>query len=181
VNPSGRLPITFPASEAQLPRPVVPGAGLPERTPFDVAYVEGADVGYRWFAAKAMRPLFAFGYGLSYTTFAYSHLTAVSGRTLSASLDVTNTGPREGATVAQVYAAPPGGQARLIGWKRVTLKPGETRRISVTADPRLLAAFDVKSHAWRLAAGRYAVIAGGSSEDTPLKVAARMTARLIAP
>jgi beta-glucosidase len=181
VNPSGRLPVSFPRAEAQLPRPTIPGADLPERTPFDVNYVEGADLGYRWFETKNLKPLFPFGWGLSYTEFSYSHLIASGGRTLNISVDVSNGGARAGADVAQVYAAPPGGAARLIGWKRIELRPGETRRVSVKADPRVLARFDTTRHGWRLAAGRYWVFAGASAGNPATGATAQVTARRIAP
>jgi beta-glucosidase len=181
VNPSGRLPITFPRAEAQLPRPRIPGADLPEHTPFDVDYVEGADVGYRWFEAKDLNPLFPFGHGLSYTRFAYSGLAVHGGRALGVSFAVTNTGPRPGAEVAQVYAAPPGGVPRLIGWKRLELKPGETRRSALTADPRLLAGFDEKMHGWRSASGRYRVFVGASARNPALSGATWLAVRRIAP
>ena len=118
VNPSGRLPITFPGAMDQLPRPAIPGAGLPDKTPFDLDYAEGADVGYRWFVAKDLKPLFPFGFGLSYSSFRYANLSVHGGRALSVSFDVTNTGARAGRDVPQVYAAPPGGVRRLIGWSR---------------------------------------------------------------
>jgi beta-glucosidase len=181
VDPSGRLPITFPRSESQLPRPQIPGWGLPDRTPFDLHYVEGANLGYRWFDIKRRKPLFPFGYGLSYTSFRYSALSVRGGRALGAAFTVTNTGSRAGLATAQVYAAPPRGTRRLIGFKKVELEPGQTERVSVSADPRLLAAFDEKRHDWRLAAGIYRVEVGANVDDTPLHGSARLTARRIAP
>jgi beta-glucosidase len=181
VDPSGRLPITFPAAEAQLPRPIVPGRDAPDRSLVDVDYVEGPNLGYRWFEARAETPLFPFGYGLGFTRFRYSNLVLRGGGTFSASFDVTNTGARAGADVAQVYAAPPGGIARLIGWKKLELKPGETRRVSVTSDPRLLAEFDEAAHDWKLAAGTYRVAVGASSADTAIAGSARLAARRINP
>ncbi len=173
VNPSGRLPITFPQSESQLPRPVIPGKDLiqpsnrltPTETLFDVDYnIEGADVGYKWFAAKNLKPLFPFGYGLSYTTFGYSGLAAAA-TPLSVSFDVTNTGKRKGKATAQVYATPPGASVRLVAFQKVELKPGETRHMTLTLDPRLLASFDTAAQLWRVAAGDYALGLGGSSAD----------------
>jgi beta-glucosidase len=181
INPSGRLPITFPRDEDQLPRPQIPGWGLPDRTPFDLHYVEGANLGYRWFDMKSRKPLFPFGFGLSYTSFRYSGLSVSGGRALSASFAVTNTGARAGMATAQVYAAPPGETRRLIGFKKVELKPGQTERISVTADPRLLAAFNEKSHDWRLAAGTYRVQVGASVADASLHGSAVLAARRMAP
>jgi beta-glucosidase len=181
VNPSGHLPITFPRGAEQLPRPSVPGRNVPDRTLIDVDYPEGANFGYRRFEAKGEKPLFPFGYGLSYTVFRYSGLTIRGGKALAASFAVTNTGARAGAEVAEVYAAPPGGVKRLIGWKKLELKPGETQRVTVTADPRLLAAFDEKAHGWKLATGRYRVVVGANAEDTALSGSARLTARRMAP
>ena len=182
VNPSGHLPITFPQAENQLPRPKIPGRDAPERSLIDVEYPEGSNLGYRGFEAKGLKPLFPFGYGLSYSGFRYANLVLHGGRTLSVSFDMTNIGLlHPGRDVAQVYAAPPGGVRRLIGWASPTLRPGETRHVTVTADPRLLAAFDEKAHGWKLAAGRYAVAVGASAADLPLNGTARLAARRIAP
>jgi beta-glucosidase len=181
VNPSGRLPITFPRAETQLPRPIVPGRGQSEYAPIEVDYGEGSNLGYRWFEAKAEQPLFPFGHGLGYADFRYSNLAVRGGKALSASFDVTNTGARAGVDVAQVYAAPPGAEARLIGWKKLELKPGETKRVNVVADPRLLAEFDAAGHDWKLAAGTYRVMAGASSADRAVLGSAKLAARRMAP
>ena len=181
INPSGRLPITFPHAEAQLPRPAIPGWGLPETTPFDVDYPEGANLGYRWFEAKAQKPLFPFGHGLSYTDFRYANLSVHGGRALSVSFDVTNTGARPGMDAPQIYAAPPSGVRRLIGWKKLDLKPGETRHVTLSADPRLLAAFDETAHGWKLTAGTYRVAVGASAENLKLEGAAKLAAQRIKP
>ena len=190
VDPAGRLPVTFPASTAQLPNPQLAGyAGFvahPEVHDGDVAaftvrYPEGADVGYRWFERKGERPLFAFGHGLSYTHFSYGDLKVTGGETLGVSLRVTNAGKRSGVATPQVYAAGAGQAKRLIGWGRVRLAPGESRTINVTADPRFLARFDTSAHRWALAGGRYSVSAGASSADTALSGAATLTAQTLAP
>jgi beta-glucosidase len=181
VNPSGRLPITFPASEAQLPRPAVPGADAPIKAAFPVDYNEGPNLGYRWYEMKGIKPLFPFGFGLSYTHFSFSGLQVKGGATLRATLAVKNSGPRAGLVVAQIYAAPPLGVRRLIGFRKVFLKPGETRRINVIADPRLIAHYDEAAHQWRVAAGDYAVAAGGSSADLPLTAHAALRNRWIEP
>jgi beta-glucosidase len=133
VNPSGRLPITFPAAMSQLPSPTLPGQGLPRGASFAVDYREGADVGYRWYVAQGLKPLFPFGHGLSYTTFAQSDLTAQGGRNLTVRFAITNTGQRAGADVAQVYLlhGPLGARRRLIGWSRVALAPGQSRSVTV--------------------------------------------------
>src|SRR5262249_55407512 len=141
VNPSGRLPITFPADLADTPRPTLSGLGTPWKTPVTIEYNEGAEVGYRWYARKNRRPLYAFGHGLSYTSFHYSDLKVEGEETITASFTVTNTGRRVGADVAQVYLtnAPGEQRMRLLGFERIELEPGEARRIALMADPRLLA------------------------------------------
>ncbi len=189
VNPSGKLPISFPQSEAQLPRPKIPGSELTfnpmggNDTLFSVPYPEGSEVGYRGFAARGQTPLFPFGHGLSYSRFTYGDLQVAGGETLKVAFDLTNSGKREGMEIAQVYATPPvaGAQRRLIGWRKVALKPGETRRVEVVADPRLLAGYDVKAPGWRVAAGDYAVAVGASSADLRLKGASRVDAALVKP
>ena len=183
VDASGRLPMTFPAAIDQYPRAQLPGLGLPDKTPFDVVYSEGADVGYRRFAKTGAKPLFPFGYGLSYTTFAYANPKVTGGETLNVSFDVTNTGQRAGKDAPQVYLTSAAGQAtqRLIGFEKIALKPGETRRVTVTADPRLLASFDTKANRWTLTGGDYQVAVGASSADFTLKGAAKVKARTLKP
>lgn len=186
VNPSGRLPMTFPQSESQLPRPTLPGidirqtAGAPEL--FDANYnIEGANVGYKWFAAQKLQPLFPFGFGLSYSSFAYGGLKAVGGGGLTASFDLRNTGTREGKETAQLYVTPPGGTPRLVGWSKADLRPGESRHLSITADPRLLASFDETAHLWKVADGDYAVALGASVADTRATATVHVNAATIKP
>jgi beta-glucosidase len=166
ANPSGHLAVTFPMREDQLPRPAPP---YTIQSHADVAYTEGANVGYRWFEAQNLTPLFPFGYGLSYTTFRFSKLVVQAGASPTASFDITNTGTRAGEAVAQVYAEPPQGLARevrrLIGWSKVELAPDETSHVKVTADPRLLAHYDVATRTWHVAAGNYLISLCGSSAD----------------
>ncbi len=186
VNPSGRLAITFPKDDAQLPRPQIPGlmaetepGGLPEAAhqhkpvPFNVDYnIEGARVGYKWFESQHENPLFAFGYGLSYTTFAFSDLNVdVTQRT--ATFTVSNIGSRAGGEVAQVYAILPASTGentykRLVGWDRVTLDPGESKTLTVPMNQLTLSIFDVAKNAFVMAPGDYTILAGSSSADTPL-------------
>jgi beta-glucosidase len=181
TNPSGRLPITFPAGEAELPRPAIPGTGAPTKTSFAVDYPEGSNLGYRGYEAKGIKPLFPFGYGLSYTSFAYSGLTVTGGKTVTVSFTLKNTGRRPGMDTPQVYAAPPGGVARLIGWKKIALKPGESRRVRVQADPRVIAAYDEAAHGWHVAAGDYAVSVGASSADLTLSGKAKLSDSRLRP
>ncbi len=181
VNPSGKLPMTFPASETQLPRPKIDGADMPTVPffgvfqPFSARYVEGADVGYRWFARTKAKPLFPFGYGLSYTRFAYAKLATVPGKPLTVSVAVANTGSRAGVEIAQLYVTPPGGTPRLAGWTRVPLKAGERKTVRIVAEPRTYSEHTEKG--WSLASGGYAIAVGGSSADLPLTATARLGAR----
>jgi beta-glucosidase len=177
VNPSGRLPMSFPESESQLPRNKLPNFGVDEGVAVSVDYTEGADVGYRWYARRGIRPLFSFGFGLSYTTFAYEHFKIEGANTLTISFDVINTGTRAGADVPQVYltATPMGPDLRLIGFSRVELPGGARRSIRLSVDRRLLGRYDEDKHLWRLPAGTYAAQLGtsatqlGTSQSATLK------------
>ena len=172
--PSGRLPMTFPASVQQLPRPEIPGFDPAMRTPlglgkpvepFNLDMNEGSDVGYRWFERTDAKPMFAFGYGLTYTTFDYRRPSFHGGDGLTAEVTLINTGSRAGIEVAQLYAAPPGRTHRLVGWARVELQPGESRRVTISADPRLLASWDTEAKGWRRAGGRFDAYIGRSAEQ----------------
>jgi beta-glucosidase len=171
VNPSGRLPITFPASAEQLAVAQLPGLGLPSMQPFDVPHPRGAAVGYRWVATHDQAPLFPFGYGLSYTHFGYSGLELTAGKTISVSFSVRNEGDRAGKEAAQVYLSSAAGRKvkRLIGFNKVELAPGEEKRVTVSVDSRLLADFDVARQRWRVAPGKYHIEVGGSSMEVKLE------------
>ena len=185
------MPVTFPTGEDQLPRPELPGykAAAPEGptmtqgAPLQVHYDEGSDVGYRWFAAKGIKPLFPFGYGLSYTDFRYGGLKAAGGTGLSVSFTLTNTGARAGIETPQLYLAkgPHRSQQRLLAFARVALKPGESRQVILAADPLLLADWDAAHHRWKRDAGRYELFVGRSAEDPALQGRATLTAATMAP
>ena len=184
VNPSGRLPITFPADESQAPRPFPVGldrlstleqgaaadpANASKMTlpSFPVDYVEGADAGYRWYEKTKRTPMFAFGHGLTYTSFAYRNPVVTGGRALSVSFELVNTGGKAGSDVPQMYVAREGSghPMRLAAFARVTLAPGETRRVTLTAEPRVVADYDTKLPGWRIAAGRYRVALAHDAAD----------------
>jgi beta-glucosidase len=179
VNPSGRLPVLFPADLGQTPRPELPGLGTPWGTPTSIRYDEGAEVGYRWFASRRLRPLYAFGHGLGYTTFEYDDLEVDGGETASASFTVRNTGGRAGADVPQLYlvASPAGMLMRLLAFERVELEPGEARRVALAADPRLVARWDGEAGRWRIDGGSYRVALGRAADDLVLDAEATLTAR----
>ncbi len=147
--------------------------------------MEGADVGYRWYAAKRAKPLFPFGHGLSYTRFRYGKLAVEGGGTLRVSFDVTNAGRRPGADVPQVYVQATSGAGtkafRLAGFSKVRLAPGETRRVSLTVDPRVIARFDTAGRNWRVDAGSYPVVVGRFAGDRALTGTARLQAVRIKP
>jgi beta-glucosidase len=175
ADPGGRLPATFPAREDDEPT-----AGDPEKYPGvaeTVKYKEGVLVGYRWFDAHGLTPAYPFGFGLSYTTFAYDSLTVTStagGLTVAA--DVTNTGARSGVAVPQLYVGLPSPgpgvlqpPRQLRGYAKVGLAPGDRRRVSFTLDERALSYWDTAAGGWRVAPGCYAVAVGSSSRDLPLR------------
>jgi beta-glucosidase len=177
VNPSGRLPITFPESLDQHPRPELPGMGTPWGTATTIEYDEGAEIGYRWFAKTGAKPMFAFGHGLSYTSFAYGDLEVEGGDTITATFTVTNTGDRAGADIPQLYLTEP--RMRLLGFERVELEPGESRSVTLTADPRLLARFDGDAEQWRIEEGVYVVALGRAADDLGLTSEASLNGRLV--
>ncbi len=187
VNPSAKLPMTFPKSEADLPHPTVVkppkrttdadhqgwkriAAGLPA---FQVTYDEGVKVGYKWYDAENKPVLFPFGYGLSYTTYSYSNLKVTPGKNPRVSFTVTNTGNRAGAEVAEVYASLPAAAAeppkRLVGFSKVKLNAGESKDVMVEVDPKYLSIFNVEQNGWQLLPGDYGFMVGGSSQSLPLK------------
>lgn len=185
VNPSGKLPITFARTEADLPHDRIFGmtyktanGGLPEHwvaeeklASFLADYSEGVRFGYKWFDSEGKEPLFAFGHGLSYTTYRYSAL-AVDAAAHTVTFTVTNTGQREGVEVSQVYVQlpHPSGEnfRRLAGWQRVSLKAGESKTLTVTLEPLAFASFDERKDAWEWLPGEYDVSVGASSRSLSL-------------
>jgi len=155
----------------------------PQAHPVDVDYSEGAAVGYRWFAEKHLTPLFPFGYGLSYTTFKYSSLRLEGGRTLAVRFDVSNAGDTAGTAVPQVYLMSRAGRPlqRLIGYSRVALTPGQSQRVTLHVDPRLLADFDPTAHLWRVPAGRYTVALARSATDVVVAGSTSMDGETMRP
>jgi beta-glucosidase len=194
VNPSGKLAITFPRDDADLPHPKIampPPAsqlnfrrvsekaydfasflakGLP---PFQVYYDEKLEVGYKWYDAQNKPVLFPFGFGLSYSTYAYSDLDAKSGSDVTVSFNVTNTGSHSGTEIAEVYSSLPAAAGeppkRLIGWTRISLAAGESKRVSVAVKDDRLMIYQESSDSWKLVPGAYTVMVGGSSQNLPLR------------
>ncbi|HEY2698660.1 MAG TPA: glycoside hydrolase family 3 C-terminal domain-containing protein [Pseudonocardiaceae bacterium] len=174
TNPAGKLPVTFPKSLTDVPASTAaqwPGVNG------QVDYSEGLDVGYRWYDAKDIAPLFAFGSGLSYTTFAYSHLTVGPGNlgpngqeTVTA--NVTNTGKRAGADVAQLYLSEPASAGeppkQLKGFQKVQLNPGQTKQVRFTLSGQDVSYWDSNAQDWTVAAGHYQVMLGDASNNLPL-------------
>jgi len=173
AEPSGRLPQTFPSSDTAVPASTVaqwPGSGLAE----DAAFSEGIDVGYRWYDAKKVVPLFPFGFGLSYTSFAYSHLRIARTRTnVTVSFTVTNTGARAGSDVPQVYVDDPRAAGeppkQLQGFEKIFLRPSWSKRVTVMLTPRSFSYWDSTARRWRMAPGLYRILVGASSRDIRLR------------
>jgi len=183
VNPSAKLPMTFPLSVADLPHTTVikpPPTAKHEDTghttltmpTFEVHYDEGLKVGYKWYDAEKKPVLFPFGYGLSYTTYSYSDLKVTPDKDTTVTFTVKNTGSRAGSEIAQVYAALPAEAGeppkRLVGWSKVQLNPGESKQVTVPVPPLYLSIYDVASSSWKRLPGGYTIMAGGSSQDLPL-------------
>jgi beta-glucosidase len=166
VNPSGHLAATFERHLQDNPtyNNYYPGKGTNR-----VIYKEGVFVGYRGYEHSGTKPLFPFGYGLSYTTFKYANLKADEH---GVSFDVTNTGARTGDAVAELYIAPPKTNLRpakeLKGFSRVKLQPGETKTVSVPLNTRSFAYYDVNGKQWRAEKGTYEVLVGSSSQEIEL-------------
>jgi beta-glucosidase len=190
VNPSGKLAMTFPKTEADLPRPAI--APLPPNdegqghyavnsetrvSSYAVHYDEGSEVGYKWYEVQHKQPLFPFGFGLSYTSYAYSGLS-VDSSAKTVRFTVKNTGKRAGTEIAEVYATLPKETdepfKRLVGWKRVTLAPGESQGVTIAIDRQPLQTFDESENTWMLINGEYGVMVGPSSGNTPLKASLRI-------
>ena len=182
VNPSAKLPMTFPLSEKDLPHTTVvqppvhgrgPESGAVLTSPtFDVHYDEGLKVGYKWYDAEKKPVLFPFGFGLSYTSYGYSKLKVSPGDQTTVTFTVKNTGKRAGQEIAQVYAALPADSGeppkRLVGWTKVQLNPGESKEVTVTVPAMYLSIYDEATSAWKLLPGNYTFMAGTSSKDLPL-------------
>ncbi|GAC1429929.1 MAG: glycoside hydrolase family 3 C-terminal domain-containing protein [Terriglobales bacterium] len=184
VNPGAKLPMTFPRSEADLPHPqlIAPPAGtrtadddrktILTKPTFSVHYDEGLKVGYKWYDAEKKPVLFPFGFGLSYTAYAYSNLKVKADNEVSVNFTVKNAGDRDGAEIAEVYAALPAEAGeppkRLVGWSKVFLKAGESKDVSVSINPKYLSIFDEHSNGWKRVSGDHTFMVGGSSQQLPL-------------
>jgi beta-glucosidase len=176
VDPSGKLPISWEKKIGDNPTYKdyyeLPGTR-------DIKYSEGVFLGYRYYETSAVKPLFPFGFGLSYTTFAFSNLSvspkaASSTGPIDVAFDVKNTGSVAGAEVAQIYVGDPSAMVKrpkmeLKGFSRVMLQPGEVRHVTATLDKRSLAYWDTTTHAWKVDPGKFVVYVGDSSENVPLQ------------
>jgi beta-glucosidase len=180
VNPSGHLPATFERRREDNP---TFNTYYPPGDTVRVEYKEGVFVGYRGYEHNKVTPLFPFGYGLSYTTFKYTSLAvapATNGPLFTVSFDVTNTGDRGGADVAQVYVADdhskiPRPAKELKGFSKVSLQPGETKHVSVDLDARAFAYYDVAAKGWRVTPGNFGILVGRSSDEIVLKGSAMVS------
>jgi beta-glucosidase len=172
VNPSAKLPVTFPNKENEVgfAPDEYPGVNGQEY------YREHLNVGYRWYATHGVKPRYAFGFGLSYTTFTLSNL-AVSGRSVSATL--RNTGKVTGEEVVQLYLGFPASAGeppiQLKGFQKISLTAGGSQVVTFTLNDKSLSIWDVTSHSWKVQSGTFTVYVGTSSEDLPLKQTVNFT------
>jgi beta-glucosidase len=174
-SPSGKLPVTFERSWEENP---AHDNYYPKSGEKRIEYKEGVFLGYRYFDKAPVKPQFPFGYGLSYTTFAYKNLSitpasAAGEQVIDVSFEVTNTGHRAGAEVAEVYVGEPNASVprpvkELKGFIKVQLNAGETQRVSVTLDRRAFAYYNIKNHDWTVDAGDFNVYVGSSSAQIDL-------------
>ena len=178
-SPEGHLPMSLEKSWAENPvhdnyyAPPTPEGQTPH-----VKYAEGVFLGYRYYTSMNKQPLFPFGFGLSYTTFSYSNLkvspeAASADGPITVTFDVTNTGSRAGADVAQVYVGDPSAKIKrpvkeLKGYEKVRVEPGKKEHVSITLDRRALSYWDIGSNGWKVDLGQFTVFVGDSSADTPL-------------
>lgn len=178
VNPSGKLPMTFPVKLDDVGAHAVgeyPGTKRADSDIVDIRYNEGVMVGYRWFDTKKIRPLFAFGHGLSYTTFGYGKLSADASKigpdgAMTLSVDVTNTGSRAGAETVQLYISDTKASVKrpakeLKNFAKIYLEPGQTKTVTFTVRPSDLAFFDAGAHAWKAEPGEFRAHVGAASDD----------------
>lgn len=178
VNPSGKLPMTFPVRLDDVAAHAVgeyPGTKRADSDIVDIRYNEGVMVGYRWFDTRKIRPLFAFGHGLSYTTFGYGKLSADASKigpdgALTLSVDVTNTGSRAGAETVQLYISDTKASVKrpakeLKNFAKIYLEPGQTKTVTFTVRPSDLAFFDAGAHAWKAEPGEFRAHVGAASDD----------------
>ncbi len=181
VNPSGKLPITFPVNDTDQPQKAISSTDL------NVVYSEGLQMGYRWYDAQNIQPLFPFGHGLSYTTFQYSAMSSKvdTAGNVSATFTLKNTGKVAGAEVAQLYVALPATAGepprRLIGWQKVQLPPGGSKQVTITVAPERMAIWDTTLHQWHIPAGTFTLYAGASSRDVNMLTSNQKLADKVLP
>jgi beta-glucosidase len=188
ANPSGKLPITFPASDAQLPRPVIPQP--PDGfTPFAVDYTESYNAGYKYYDVNGLTPLFPFGFGLSYTTFSITNATLVNNLASAASpnfqvsFTLANTGSAAGAEVAQVYLGLPASTneapRRLVGWQKVALSAGSSQAVTIEVDQNdsshPMSYWNTATNAWTVTPGTYTVYLGNAENAAALSTVGTIT------
>jgi len=182
ANPSGKLPVTFPASAEQVP------ANTPAQFPgtnLQVFYSEGLLMGYRWYDSWGIEPLYPFGHGLSYTTFTYSNLNVgpvSSSGQVTITCDVSNSGSRSGAEIAQLYLRFPAAVGepprQLKGFKKVLLSPGASSHLTFNLDWEDLAYWDANAHCWTVPTGIFRIMIGASSRDIRLNGLFNVTSRI---
>jgi beta-glucosidase len=184
VSPSGKLPISFERRWEDNP---TYHSYYPQKGDKHIAYTEGVFLGYRHFDQSVVKPLFPFGFGLSYTQFEYSHLQVEpaekGGKALAkVSFEIKNTGSREGAEIAELYvgdthASVPRPPKELKGFAKINLRPGESKLVTLTLDRRAFSFYDARKHDWNAEPGDFGIFVGNSSADIRLRGSFRLSAQ----
>ena len=176
VNPSGRLPITYPADTNQLPQKTIVGTGRKnDEVPFDIHYPEGATIGYKWYDQQKLTPLYPFGFGLSYSQFTASKLTAEWNKgQLQVAFNLANSGKMAGNALGLVFAQPVAAiweaPKRLVGFARADLKAGANKKLQLSIDPLMLAVYQPQNKTWQIAEGDYEIRLAQHAMDTEAQV-----------
>lgn len=189
INPSGRLPVSFPQKIEDLPHPIqkewsttTSSPYIPKKGYFNIDYnIEGADVGYKWFLKRGARMLFPFGYGLSYTQFRYRNFQVFFNEKnlFHISVDIINVGTVKGVDTPQIYIRSPSGKYALVAWEQIELPPGKSKKVYFKMEPRSVAEYNVSKRQWVLSNGKYDICISKFAGDCVSKVSLELEEKVV--
>lgn len=189
INPSGRLPVSFPQKIEDLPHPIqkewsttTSSPYIPKKGYFNIDYnIEGADVGYKWFLKRGARMLFPFGYGLSYTQFRYRNFQVFFNEKnlFHISVDIINVGTVKGVDTPQIYIPSPSGKYALVAWEQIELPPGKSKKVYFKMEPRSVAEYNVSKRQWVLSNGKYDICISKFAGDCVSKVSLELEEKVV--